>query len=168
MSNTRIFETLAFTSCSHQFSWPRRASEGEYYQVCVLCGDQYDYDWNSMRRLGRKPLQPLRQNASTQRAVAWNPRARRIPLSGPVRYREPGTDTWMEGGLKNISTSGVLFSCSCSLQSGTPLQLELEMPHEICGGSTQRLVVCDALVTRTDANICAAQILDYTFIGQGS
>jgi len=39
--------------CSHEFLWPRRAAEGHYYQVCLLCGAKYKYDWKSMQRIER-------------------------------------------------------------------------------------------------------------------
>src|SRR6059058_5054532 len=39
--------------CSHEFLWPRRAADGHYYQVCLLCGAKYKYDWKSMQRMGR-------------------------------------------------------------------------------------------------------------------
>src|SRR5207245_9831764 len=39
--------------CSHEFLWPRRAADGHYYQVCLLCGAKYKYDWKSMRRIER-------------------------------------------------------------------------------------------------------------------
>src|SRR5882724_1009502 len=37
--------------CSHQFVWPRRASDGRYYQICRHCEAEYEYDWESMSRL---------------------------------------------------------------------------------------------------------------------
>ena len=39
--------------CSHEFCWPRRAADGHYYQVCLLCAVQYKYDWAGMRRTER-------------------------------------------------------------------------------------------------------------------
>src|SRR5438552_5578878 len=39
--------------CSHEFLWPRRAADGNYYQVCLLCGTKYKYDWKSMQRMER-------------------------------------------------------------------------------------------------------------------
>jgi len=39
--------------CSHEFLWPRRAADGHYYQVCLLCGAKYKYDWKSMQRMER-------------------------------------------------------------------------------------------------------------------
>src|SRR6266700_742320 len=39
--------------CSHEFLWPRRAVDGHYYQVCLLCGAKYKYDWKSMQRIER-------------------------------------------------------------------------------------------------------------------
>jgi hypothetical protein len=37
--------------CLHEFSWPRRAANSRYYQVCILCNSRYEYDWQSMRRI---------------------------------------------------------------------------------------------------------------------
>ncbi len=39
--------------CSHEFLWPQRAADGGYYQSCFLCGAEYKYDWNNMRRTER-------------------------------------------------------------------------------------------------------------------
>lgn len=164
----RILNLLALRSCSHQFSWPRRSSTGDYYQVCVLCGDEYGYDWDSMQRLGRKPPQSASKGVtSAKAAVRWSPRARRMRLAGPVRYRELGADAWSDGEMKNISKSGLLFAVSCPLSEGARIEIELDMPSEICG-SIGRRVRCDARVVRTGAgeraDLCAAQIFDYTFI----
>ena len=37
--------------CLHEFSWPRRAADSRYYQVCILCNSKYEYDWQTMRRI---------------------------------------------------------------------------------------------------------------------
>jgi hypothetical protein len=37
--------------CFHEFSWPRRAPDSRYYQVCILCNSKYEYDWQTMRRI---------------------------------------------------------------------------------------------------------------------
>src|SRR3989449_2065331 len=39
--------------CSHEFLWPRRAADGHYYQVCLLCSAKYKYDWKTMQRIER-------------------------------------------------------------------------------------------------------------------
>ena len=39
--------------CSHEFLWPRRGADGHYYQICLLCGAKYKYDWKRMQRIGR-------------------------------------------------------------------------------------------------------------------
>jgi hypothetical protein len=36
--------------CSHRFSWPRIDHDGRHYQICLLCGTAYEYDWRTMRR----------------------------------------------------------------------------------------------------------------------
>src|SRR6266852_6018089 len=41
--------------CSHDFLWPRRAADGDYYQVCLLCGVEHKYDWEHMRRKRSHP-----------------------------------------------------------------------------------------------------------------
>jgi hypothetical protein len=47
--------------CFHEFLWPHRAKDGHYYQSCLLCGAEYEYDWKNMRRvegMDRKPKTP--------------------------------------------------------------------------------------------------------------
>ncbi len=87
-------------------------------------------------------------------------------LSGPVRYREAGTDAWIHGELKNISKSGLLFAGSGPLPEGSRIDIELEMPWEICG-SIGRHVRCDAQIVRTRSGEkadLAARIFGYEFI----
>lgn len=168
MDKNGIFRMFASSGCSHQFSWPRRSPSGEYYQVCVLCGVEYNYDWSAMRRLGRRASEPAIKTTSAQkRAVRWSPRARRMRLSGPVRYRELDAELWSDGELKNISKSGVLFAGSSSIPEGVRIELELEMPAEICG-SVGRQVRCIAQIVRAGAGetakLCAARIYDYAFV----
>jgi len=53
--------------CLHEFSWPRRASDGRYYQICILCNLKREYDWHSMRRIEPESAAP--------EGVTPNPRA---------------------------------------------------------------------------------------------
>jgi hypothetical protein len=158
---------LALNRCSHQFSWPRRSPEGEYYQVCVLCGDEYSYDWTSMRRLRQKPIKAVKVGAGRREGSRWRPRARRLRLSGLIHYRACGSDSWSDGELQNISQSGLLFAGTGSLPEGALIDAELEMPAEICGSRARR-VRCRAQVVRIGAergaNICAVQIFGYVFM----
>jgi hypothetical protein len=39
--------------CSHRFTWPRIDDHGRHYQICLLCGKAYEYDWSMMRRTDR-------------------------------------------------------------------------------------------------------------------
>ena len=41
--------------CRHRFSWPHSNVDGHDYQVCVICGTAYEYDWLTMRRTRRLP-----------------------------------------------------------------------------------------------------------------
>jgi hypothetical protein len=61
----KIMDVLMLGRCSHEFSWPRRGGDGEYYQVCLLCAAEYKYDWATMRRTQRlehaKPENTMRR-----------------------------------------------------------------------------------------------------------
>jgi hypothetical protein len=48
-----IWKRLLGRGCSHRFSWPRIDADGRHYQICLLCGTAYEYDWTMMRQTGR-------------------------------------------------------------------------------------------------------------------
>ncbi len=50
---TKFLKRLLEIFCRHQFSWPHSGVYGQNYQVCVLCGTVYGYDWIAMRRTRR-------------------------------------------------------------------------------------------------------------------
>jgi len=45
-------------ACSHRFAWPRLDAAGRHYQICLLCGTAYEYDWTAMRRSRRLLVTP--------------------------------------------------------------------------------------------------------------
>jgi hypothetical protein len=54
--------------CSHRLTWPRLGDNGQHYQVCLTCGNAYEYDWNGMRPTGRLlALSPKYPNLPDQR-----------------------------------------------------------------------------------------------------
>ena len=66
----KLMDVLMLGRCSHEFSWPRRAADGHYYQVCLLCAAEYKYDWKTMKRIKRvdsAPKPPLRRSAARSR-----------------------------------------------------------------------------------------------------
>ena len=137
--------------CSHEFSWPRRAANGEYYQVCLLCATAYQYDWKSMRR-GSKVDVPAADTTNTprrsgQKKPTWTPRARRLRSDLPVRYRGKNLSTWYEGTIQNISQSGVLFEGHQQLPANALVELIFEMPEEI-SGQKNRNVLCQGRLIR--------------------
>src|SRR2546423_8634421 len=104
----KLLDVLMLGRCSHEFSWPRRAADGDYYQVCLLCAAEYKYDWTTMRRTERvehsKPETATVRRAHTrEKRPSWVPRARRLKLDLPLRYRVNKTSTWYEGVIENIS-----------------------------------------------------------------
>ena len=62
--------------CSHEFLWPRRAADGNYYQVCLLCGTKYKYDWKSMQRMERTDSDVGTNSASGSSNLEAAPRLR--------------------------------------------------------------------------------------------
>ena len=173
----KIMDVLMLGRCSHEFSWPRRAADGEYYQVCLLCAAEYKYDWATMRRterVERKPETGARRSHPRQKRPSWVPRARRLKLEIPLRYRVNRTSTWYEGEIENISQSGILFHGPQQLPVNALVEMVFEMPEEISGRKNSN-VVCQGRVMRAGASAerhtvepghvgLAASIVDYKFI----
>lgn len=68
-------------TCSHEFFWPLRAADGNYYQVCRLCGVQYAYDWDNMRRMRGGPQPSQTSSPKTSSFQTPSPQAElRAPL----------------------------------------------------------------------------------------
>jgi len=171
--------------CSHEFSWPRRASDSNHYQICLLCAAEYKYDWQTMRRTkrvnrtkadGAVESPSLQRSRSHAQKATWVPRARRLKLQVPLRYRVKNMDSWHEGIIDNLSQSGLLFHGSQGFPENTLLEMVFEMPEEI-SGQKNSTVLCQGRVTRAkesakdkkesdSAPVLAASILDYKFLHQ--
>src|SRR5215467_5071805 len=86
----KLLDVILLGRCSHEFSWPRRAADGQFYQVCLLCAAEYKYDWSTMRRTERVSHDAESVSSSRRRQhvkkPTWVPRARRIKLDAQVRY----------------------------------------------------------------------------------
>jgi hypothetical protein len=175
----KLLDVLMLGRCSHEFSWPRRAADGHYYQVCLLCAAEFKYDWNTMQRVERlEHVTPEVSSTATRRSRAhtqkptWVPRARRLKLDTPVRYRVKNLGGWYEGIIANLSQSGVLFQGPQRLPDNTLVEMVFEMPEEI-SGQKNSAVLCQARIIRAkegpeaadDAGL-AASILDYKFLHQ--
>ncbi len=180
----KIMDVLMLGRCSHEFSWPRRGADGDYYQVCMLCAAEYKYDWSTMRRTRRvehaKPDSVVRRSHTRQKRPSWTPRARRLKLDTALRYRVNSTSTWYEGTMENLSQTGVLFQGPQQLPVNALIEMVFEMPEEI-SGQKNRNVLCQGRVIRSGdqeatetqdkdqdaengANLLAASIVDYKFI----
>src|SRR6476646_11754802 len=131
----KLLDVLMLGRCSHEFSWTRRAPDGHYYQVCLLCAVEYKYDWQTMRRTERVEVSAeptgVKRARSHAKRPTWVPRARRLRLDTPVRYRVKNLGGWYEGIIANLSQSGVLFQGSQRLPDNTLVEMVFEMPEEI-------------------------------------
>jgi hypothetical protein len=170
----KIMDVLMLGRCLHEFSWPRRSNDGDYYQVCLLCAAEYKYDWATMKRterVERAPETGIRRSHPREKRPSWTPRARRLKLEIPVRYRVNKTSSWYEGTIENISQSGVLFLGPQELPVNALIEMVFAMPEEISGQKDSN-VVCQGRVMRlkdapkTDDGTfgLAASIVDYKFI----
>jgi hypothetical protein len=141
----------------------------------LLCATAYQYDWKTMRR-GSRVENPVAETAgvrrrSSQKQPTWTPRARRLKMNAPIRYRGKNLSTWYEGVIQNISQSGVMFFGPQQLPANALVELIFEMPEEISGQKNSgvlcqgRLIrVKDAIDNTEDAFGLAASILDYKFL----
>jgi hypothetical protein len=174
----KLLDVLMLGRCSHEFSWPRRAADGHYYQVCLLCAVQYKYDWKTMRRIERvdnsapETTTMRRTSRSHAKKPTWVPRARRLKLDLPVRFRVKNVGSWLEGTIENLSQSGVLFQGPQELPENTLVEMVFEMPEEISGQKNSN-VLCQARIIRSkqthstaESVGLAASILDYKFLHQ--
>jgi hypothetical protein len=177
----KILDVLMLGRCSHEFSWPRRGADGDYYQVCLLCAAEYKYDWTTMRRTERvehaKPETGIRRSHTREKRPSWTPRARRLKLDVELRYRVNSTSTWYEGTIENLSQTGLLFQGPQPLPVNALIEMVFEMPEEI-SGQKNRNVVCQGRVIRSrdkqakekqeseveGTGLLAASIVDYKFI----
>jgi hypothetical protein len=121
----------------------------------------------------------MRRSHSREKRPSWVPRARRLKLDLPLRYRVNKTSSWYEGIIENISQTGVLFSGPQPLPVNALIEMVFEMPEEISGQKNSN-VVCQGRVMRAkngkdaqeaeetkeaaDAVGLAASIVDYKFI----
>jgi hypothetical protein len=179
-----IMDVLRLGRCSHEFTWPRRAADGDYYQVCTLCAAEYKYDWTTMRRTERvehsKPETGIKRSHPRAKRPNWRPRARRLRMEQSFRYRIANTSRWFEGQIENLSQTGLLFHGPQELPVNALIEMVFEMPEEI-SGQTNRDVVCQGRVMRAankkEASVkpskdseenapvaMAASIIDYKFI----
>lgn len=173
----KLLDVLMLGRCSHEFSWPRRAADGHYYQVCLLCAAEYKYDWKTMRRIERMDhsapeTTTTRRSRSHTKKPTWVPRARRLKLDVPVRFRVKNLGSWLEGTIENLSQSGVFFQGPQELPENTLVEMVFEMPEEISGQKNSN-VLCQARIIRSrqthkaaESVGLAASILDYKFLHQ--
>jgi hypothetical protein len=117
------------------------------------------------------PTSPAKQILPSNLEKTHLPRAQRLSLQTPVRYRTKGLGIWRKGFVENLSQSGVFFHGPMHLPEYALVEMVFEMPEEI-SGQKHRTVLCQGRVLRRDevrdcgAVGLAASILDYTFLRQ--
>jgi hypothetical protein len=142
----------------------------------MLCAAAYQYDWKTMRR-GNRVESPVPETAAVRRRPSpkqptWVPRARRLKLNMPIRFRVKNLSNWFEGTIENISQSGVMFHGPQQLPANALVEMVFEMPEEISGQKNSNVLCQGRLIRSRDTHAIkdnfglAASILDYKFIHQ--
>jgi hypothetical protein len=128
-----------------------------------------------MKRVKRvdhaSPAEPATQRRRAHvRKPTWVPRARRLRLQAPLRYRVKNLGSWYQGTIVNLSQSGVLFYGTQRFPVNALVEMVFEMPEEISGQKNSS-VLCDARIIRANQAAenaenpaSAAAILGYKFI----
>jgi len=75
-------------------------------------------------------------------------RARRFPLTLPIRCRRAGEEGWIEGVTINISSSGVLFCTSEPLDVDTPVEMSIVLGESRARAGELR---CDGHIVRIES-----------------
>jgi hypothetical protein len=76
-------------------------------------------------------------------------RARRFPLTLPIRCRRAGQDGWIEGVTINISSSGVLFCTSEPLDVDTQVEMSIVLGESRARAGELR---CDGHIVRLESS----------------
>lgn len=73
------------------------------------------------------------------------PRAVRLPLNRPVRYRVVGDEGWSHGTTLNISSTGLLFRSCRVIDANAPMDIQVVLHGDAYGSAS---VISRASVTR--------------------
>src|SRR3954470_21610523 len=62
-----LLGSLIGRSCTHEFLWPHRDSDGSYHQACARCGKHFAFDWRAMTRSEKiaQRVSPIAQRVGT-------------------------------------------------------------------------------------------------------
>ncbi len=168
----KLLQQLFPGICRHEFGWPRKSPEGDYYQVCLVCGDEYQYDWPTMQRLGKRVRNgnaPV-PDEHIVRKTTWSPRARRLHIALPVKFRSQSATELVSGVIDNLSQSGLFIHSDNAPAKGELLEMFFEMPIEISGQQNAE-VLCAGQVVRVagaenedGSRGFAVKVIDYRFL----
>ena len=68
----KLLKWIFEPGCSHRFAWPRSERGGRHYQICLVCGTAYEYDWQKMRRTRREMAGEVQHGyAAAPAAQVW-------------------------------------------------------------------------------------------------
>jgi len=82
-----FWKRLCGRGCAHRFSWPRVDADGRHYQICLLCGNAYEYDWTMMRRTRRlmEPSSTINMPAISSNRQQFSTSPPEMPITPAAR-----------------------------------------------------------------------------------
>lgn len=93
----------------------------------------------------------------------FTPRASRVSLRVPIRYRAGNNDQWFESDVVNVSESGVLFGPT-DLLEGMRVEMILSIPQAIGRLPPGQLFCVGEVVRLTETGDAGAQFHDTRFL----
>jgi hypothetical protein len=115
------------------------------------------------------PISPTKPILPAKPKKTSVPRALRLILRAPLRYRAKGLGRWHAGLVENLSQSGVVLRGAQHLPDYTLVEMVFEMPGEISGQKNSTVLCQGRIVRHNEAQDgesvgLAASILDYKFL----
>ena len=105
---------------------------------------------------------PCEAGSGNRIVYTSRPRADRVAIAIPIKYRRAGEDHWLTSRIVNISETGVLFN-STDLAIGTPIEVIVSPPVAI-GSMAPGKQVCVGEVVRITEAGAAARFDDCRFL----
>jgi hypothetical protein len=62
-----FLQRIVLECCPHRFAWPRISIDDQHYQICLICGTAYEYDWKKMHRTNRLMVTNVQQALASER-----------------------------------------------------------------------------------------------------
>jgi len=91
------------------------------------------------------------------------PRARRVAIPMPIRFRRTGEEEWLSGKVVNLSETGVLFGPT-ELTPGTAVEVLLSPPIQVGSLAIGKQVCAAEVVRASELGVAAVRFDECRFL----